>query len=153
MNKRDSVLVLIDDYYVMDELHPRAYTYAIHSCIALLCHFDGGTILAHIFADERLGTSTHIIDKILENYDIKFVEIFVGPITPDISVAMVINKFLKKSIPFQVAEAYREYTNGEDDRLIDIGEGSLGFDYNDKSYHKYNPMICDLEPAYTRKLK
>ena len=76
----DELLVTLDDFKVLDENNPIAYTRDIHVCMVILIHKEKNTYMLHVEADDRSMDFGNFYELIKDEEDNKTisVDIFMG---------------------------------------------------------------------------
>ena len=137
----DNLLVGLNEYKVLDEKNPLAYTRDITTCIVSLIHREKNTTFLHIEASkDRIDINGFI--KLLKrenNNNIKNVDLFIGKYTSygNLSIAKFILHRL--NIDYKIYEVFKNNSN----------ETSVAYNYNTKEY--YMVRMNNGNPRLTKK--
>lgn len=136
----DNLLVGLNEYKILNEENPIAYTRDITSCIICLFHREKDAVLMHIETNNDFIEIGNFID-ILENKKNKInkVDVFVGKYTTLGNLSILKFMFHRLNIEYSIYEVFRNQSN----------ETSVGYNYNTSDY--YMARMNKGKPILTRK--
>ena len=141
----DKYVVGLDEYTIMNEVNPIAYTRDLTSCIAVLLHLKDSCILMHIAAFERGEIELHKFIKLVSERkeEIESAEIFKALKTELSNLDKVCDILTELGISFEIEDVFRNYSNVT----------SVGYNYKDKKYYMVNiyeegPEFIEVPKGY-----
>ena len=123
----DDLLVGIDEYRVLNEENPIAYTRDVTTCVVCLIHRQNDSVLMHIEAFDYsmdLDNFLEIVGDYKEN-PITLVEIFKGQHTSLGSLSILKFMLHKINVPYEIHDVFKNTSN----------ETSVGYNYETKDYY------------------
>ena len=135
----DDYVVGLDEYKELNENNPIGYTRDLATCIAVLLHLKGSSILMHIAAFEsgKIELDKFIRLVIEKRNEIEKAEIFKAPKTVHSSLDKVCDVLINSGISFEIEDVFINYSNMT----------SVGYNYNTKTYYMVDMNLG--EPEFT----
>lgn len=141
----DKYVVGLDEYIIMNETYPIAYTRDLTSCIAVLLHLKNSSILMHIAAFKSGEIELNKFIKLINDRkeEIENADIFKAPKTELSNLDKVCDILTKEGISFEIEDVFRNYSNVT----------SVGYNYKDKKYYMVNiyeegPEFIEVNKGY-----